>query len=773
MSFSNNRQQAFPASEPPSSSAGGHEMRDYYIDSTAPRPTALDGAYLTPYLGLRARLSQTWINRWTVLIILVLIRLMFAIGTTNELIEGARNEALSACMEVEKVASNVVSLPHYMAQGINTLTADGVNKAVTGMHSVLDLMLTGVEQMVIFYIGMLTNTYLCLITFAVGGTLHATIGALEDAQGYADTYMHGIASSLNNDANKVISEINGLVSGINTLTGSNKPAVDFSGELSALNGISFSANFTSDLQKLNGSIPTFAQVKNDTNTILSMPFELVRTQMNQAWGNYSFNTSLLPVPKMDSVSFCSSSDNSTALNEFFDDLKKVAHTMRNVFLGVLLTAAILACLPAAFFEMRRWAKLQLRSTIIQRFAYDPLDSLYMAARPYTSDTGRWVAGRFSNSKSQMLIRWFIAYCTTLPALLLLSIALAGFISCLFQYMLLKAIEKDVPAIAAEIAGAIDQVVGKVNNASAGWAGDANGVLSKAADDINNDLLGWVNSSTTAINNTLNAFVDDTLSILNATFSGTPLNDPIKEVFNCLIGIKVAGIEAGLTWVHDNAKVKVPSLPSDSMTLGDMFGKSSDLGKFLSNPSSVTQNDVSAALVTVGSKLEAGIRQEALLALGVFICYLIVVFCGLGWMIYKLMGSDVVTPGPGADPIAHPYVFPTTTAPKEPPSTSSSSDTRYDAPTGIAEAYNPKSHFSLSPTSPAPAYNRTFADVNSVAPYALNPHPFPNSSSNGEKQQSNGRNSRIPFWRNLNTSNNPFQSRHDDTDHYDEKKNPFI
>jgi len=262
-------------------------------------------------------------------------------------------------------------------------------------------------------------------------------------------------------------------------------------------------------------------------------------------------------------------------------------------------------------------------------------------------------------------------------------------------------------------------------------------------------------------------------VLNSTFFGTPLNDPIQDVFNCLIGIKVQGIEAGLTWVHDHAKVSIPALPDNSMTLGDMFGKSSDLGQFLSDPSSVTQNDLSAALVTVGNKIQATIRQEALLALGVLICYLIVVFSGLGWTIYKLMGSEVVRPGPGVDSVAHQYIYPTTTAPKEPPSTSSSADTLHQVPIGMAEAFNPKSHFSLSPSSPAPAYNRTFSDVNSVAPYTLNPHPFPNSSSNDNNQQGNGRNSRIPFWRNLNTSNNPFQKKNHDDDQYDEKKNGFI
>jgi hypothetical protein len=748
MSFNNNgRQQAFPA-EPPSFSAGGHEMRDnYYIDSLAPRPNPADAVYLTPYLGMRARLSQTWINRWTVLILLVLIRLMFAIGTTNELIDQARSEALAACLQVEKVAGSVVSLPHYMAQGVNALTAKGIDESVSGLHSLLDLTVTGMEQVVIFYIGMLTNTYLCLITFAVGGSLSAAIGVLENAQGFLDTSLKAIGNDLNGAASTLQTDINSLVSGINTVLGGAAPKVDFSKEINELNSLKLPDTFTADLQKLNSSIPDFAQVKNFTDSLIALPFEEIRSLMDKAWGNFTFNSSLLPVPAKDTVSVCSGNTNKD-LDGFFTHLKKIAHNMRNIFLGVLITLAILACIPAALLEMRRWAMLRARAGIIKRFAFDFLDGIYMSSRPFSSDVGRWTAGRFSNSKSQVLARWFIAYCTTLPALLLLAVALAGFISCLFQYTLLKAIEKEVPALAAEIAGAIDDVVGKVNNASTAWATDANSVLADASKFVNDDLLGWVNISTTAVNNTLNQFVDETISVLNTTFYGTPLNTAVLDIFNCLIGIKVQGIEAGLTWLHDHAHVNFPTVPSNSMTLGDLLDKDSDLGSFLSNPSNVTQNDVSSAINVVAVKLAATIRMEALVALGVLFCYFIVVFMGFAWTVYKLFGSDVVR---RPDENVEFFAQGASTTPNR-PSTSH---------TVVAEAFNPKSRFSGSPTDPAPAY-KTFPDLSSTAPYTLNPHPLPRSSNGDDAfgasdqiQSSNPK--RTSFWR-MKPSSNPFQTR---------------
>lgn len=55
---------------------------------------------VTPYLGLRARLTQVPLNRWTVLLFLVLARMLVLFGTLNTDLAGAKSEALSACTKV-------------------------------------------------------------------------------------------------------------------------------------------------------------------------------------------------------------------------------------------------------------------------------------------------------------------------------------------------------------------------------------------------------------------------------------------------------------------------------------------------------------------------------------------------------------------------------------------------------------------------------------------------------------------------------------------------
>jgi hypothetical protein len=688
-SAENNRQQTFPAI-PPSLSAGDHEMRDYYANPSAPRPVPNQTPYLTPYLGLPARLSQVWINRWTVLLLLVLVRVLFALSSAGDGLASARSEALSACTNVEKIGSAMASMPYYMSQGVNKMTATGIDKAVNGLMSMVNLSVTAVEEIVIFVIGMMTNTYLCLITLAVSGSLSAAVDLLSNAQNDLNGILGGISGEIGSVATGLQNGLNSLVSGINTFTGNSVPKIDFTKQMDELKNVKLPTNLTADLVKLNDSIPTFADVKNITNTIIQLPFDELKKAISDAWGNYTFNQSVFPVPRKEALTFCS--DNN-GINDFFNDLDSIAHVAKKLFIGVLLTAAILVCIPMAWLEIRRYRRLQERAKNVQNYAYDPMDAVYISSRPYTSDIGRWFGSKFSTPRRQILARWAVAYPTSVPALFILSLAVAGLFSCLCQYILLKAIQKEVPALTNEVANFADKVVSQLNNASMQYADGTNKVLLSTSDKINQDLLGWVNISTTAVNDTLNTFVDETTKVLNATFGGTPLYAPIQGVFDCLVGLKVQGIEKGLTWVHDNAHINFPMLDNDTFSLG-AISKMTDGGggaDLLSDPSGTASDDISNAILKVTNSIMRGIRQEALVSTMILVVWLLMFLISATYTTVRLAGYDKVRGDAGND-----YA---------------SQDAQPELPLA-------------RPTSAAPPYSTSNADVNSHAPYTLNPHPFP-------------------------------------------------
>ena len=86
-----------------------------------------------PYLGLPARLSQVWLNRWTFLLVLIFVQLVSTAISLKSDLANARLQALAACTALERTGSVLASLPHFMAQGMNDLTAKGLEASVSAL----------------------------------------------------------------------------------------------------------------------------------------------------------------------------------------------------------------------------------------------------------------------------------------------------------------------------------------------------------------------------------------------------------------------------------------------------------------------------------------------------------------------------------------------------------------------------------------------------------------------------------------------------------------
>lgn len=645
MASTANQQQPFPA-VPPSLSAGDHEMRDYYAEQDAPRPALYQTPYLTPYLGLRARLSQVWINRWTILLLLVLVRLLFAIASTNDSLASARREALSACTQVENIGSSMASMPHFMSEGVNDMTATGVEKAVNGLMSVMDMSVTGVEEIVLFVIHMMTSTYLCLITLAVRGSLQAAVEVGNEISKGLNETVDAVTNDMGNAVKGVTDAINKIFDSINSLPfvpGFTKPNIDLTKQITQLKALEVPPELQEGLNKLNSSIPTFEDVQNFTDNVIRLPFEEVK-KLIAGMGNFTFDRDLLPVPQKEQLDFCSEGN---SINEFFDDLVIAGYTAKKIALGVLILAAILAMVPMTYAEYRRHKKQMQRTQLFEQ-GHDKMDVVYLVSRPHTSDWGMWLGKKFGSGNRQIAIRWAFAYATSLPMLFLLSLGIAGLLSCLCQYALVRTIQQKVPELTDQVADFAEKVVGSLNNASMSWADGVNGEINKMDDKINDEIFGWVNSTTSAINGTLNSFVSEMSKTLNDTFGGTVLKDPIQDVLNCLIGLKIASFQKGLTWVQDNAHVSFPNVKNDTFSIGALakVSNSSSAAELLSDPNGKATDEITEAVDHVVNTLISGIRTEALISTVIICLWLL---SALGGLIFAIVYMARAKPATNFDP----------------------------------------------------------------------------------------------------------------------------
>ncbi|KAK5112009.1 hypothetical protein LTR62_004543 [Meristemomyces frigidus] len=579
-----------------------------------------------------------------ILLLLVLIRTLFALASFANNAASARREALSMCTSVENVGSAMASMPYYMSDGVNELSALGIEKAINGLMSMLILSVTGVEEMVVFIINLLTSTYVCLITLAVGGSLHVAIQVAEDVGNFLNSTVQDVGKDLGSAANDFQSAMNGFLADLDKVASAlsgkklTPPTIDLTGAITKLDSLELPPGYDQGLDKLNASIPNFAQVNNFTNYAIKLPFEEVKKLLNESMPKYTFNRSLFPVPKKQQLTFCS--DNG-GVNGFFDDLVELKNLAQKIFLVVLIILAVLAMIPMTYRELRRWRFMKERARLVQSDAHDPMDGVYLASRPYTSSAGLWLARPFKSTRRRALVRWSVAYATTVPALFVLSLAIAGLLGCLCQYILLRAVERAIPVLENQVIGFADKVINSLNNASEQWAVGTNRLINDTNNAINDDVFGWVNTTTHAVNNTLNVFVDGMITGLNDTFGGTVLYEPILDVLNCLVLLKIQGIEKGLTWVSDNAHIDFPLLANDTFSLGTIqkvSGSSTDVLNTGANGGAA--DAVTDAVYHLTNIMAKAIRQEAIISTCVLLVWIIIAFVGIARALFLMpKGGD--------------------------------------------------------------------------------------------------------------------------------------
>jgi len=647
MEFDEKRRRRPPPPPPPlPSSFKPHswEMIDLQDDAKAdPRlqPHIHTNPGVTPYLGLRARLSQVWFNRWTVLLLLVLVRVILLTGSLNDNIASAKIKALSACTKVEDVGSAMASMPHYLSVGVNSLAADGISKTVRGLVEVLTLILNGVQNLILFVVNLYVGTIVCLISALIHGTFDVANGAIKGVEEKMNSAVgaitNGLASEISTFEN-ALKSASDAIKGIPIPFGKSIPTLDVSGRINDLKNVKIdTSSITRGLSEINKTIPDFSQMEKLANDALSIPFGLLTKLIDDKFGNYTFEDSVFPIAEKKALSFCS---NNSFLNDFFNNLAGIVAKAKIAFAVTIPILAILAMVMMGYVEIRRWRREKMRSKVFTEQGFDPMDVVYIASRPVTAGAGIKLAARFSGKKN-IMIRWAIAYATSLPALFVLSLAIAGFFSCFCQWIVLRSIEKEAPALTNQVGNFAGDVVKTLAQVSTDWSNGANGVILNLQSDINNDMFGWVRNATSAVNSTLNTIDTEINKKVNDIFANTVLINTAREIVNCLVGRKIDAVQKGLTFVHDHAKVTLPLFADNLFVQGanDSLGSDSKMTTFLASPSSVTTDEVSGAVEDVVTMLHNGIIQEALISLALLLVYVVVVLIGVIRSAIESFGPD--------------------------------------------------------------------------------------------------------------------------------------
>jgi hypothetical protein len=106
------------------------------------------------------------------------------------------------------------------------------------------------------------------------------------------------------------------------------------------------------------------------------------------------------------------------------------------------------------------------------------------------------------------------------------------------------------------------------------------------------------------------------------FADTPLENPVLDVVNCLILMKVEGIQSGLTFINENARVQLPRVDNSSFDLDLATGVSALQSQ--QDPGSSLADILNGVIV----KWQGAIRQQEIVAGLLLSAYVLVILMGL-------------------------------------------------------------------------------------------------------------------------------------------------
>ena len=210
------------------------------------------------------------------------------------------------------------------------------------------------------------------------------------------------------------------------------------------------------------------------------------------------------MPSKETIVFCS---NDTKLNDFFVGLAADVHRILIIFAVLMILAALLAMLPSAFLEWWSWRKMKRQAAVAEEVIrssknLDILELVQVVDSPLAYRISQILTRRAKSEEHRILFRWFVAYITHPPALLLLAVSIAGFLSCLFQLILVNEIRQAAPQLVTDVGDMEALVTSKIQNATSFWVNATNAQISDAESFVNGNLLGWARDSTQALNDTL-------------------------------------------------------------------------------------------------------------------------------------------------------------------------------------------------------------------------------------------------------------------------------
>ncbi|WEJ94916.1 plasma membrane fusion protein prm1 [Yamadazyma tenuis] len=598
------------------------------------------------YLDFKDRLAQVWCNRYSVILVVVLIKVYLFKQTLSEALKTLSQYSTEAVDEYNSASKKMQAVPEQYAAIVNSFVMSSINSIKSSSLYLILLFLKGLTEVLKFVVTLFLGTLICLISELVQGFADFAANVAEEVLSMINSIVKAsttiIQSAINGLSELVEDVSSGLNSVSNFFTGSNAVnATDFitkmDAAVSSLNNITIPSTVFDDINKLKTMVPDFDDLEDEALDSLTEPLTNLVDRLN-----VSVSFSLISSHNLNQTigSQESATINSRVVAEFVDELESVLDHSFSVVLIVLVIASVGVMVPLAYKEYSNWKKkykmylaindigLRYRETPLEadEFRFLNIFNIYTNNVLYSLEK----LGVRMNTKGI----WLVSYCTSSYSIFLVGLAVAGLFTILLEYVLFRQFSSHLGRFPSETI--LNQASTSMSTNIELFVNNTNYFIQLQEAELNDELFGSFKNTSALIMASIDTFVQGLNSSLIEPFQDTPLSGPMSSVVYCFITRKLETIREGFEWVQNNLYISVPSLPDDI---------SSDLTKLVNSSKPSVSADFNRYSSQTIALFQSTLFVELMFMVGVLAVWVVQLVAGIGLLVLRKRNVRIGDPKP--------------------------------------------------------------------------------------------------------------------------------
>ncbi|KAF8944673.1 plasma membrane fusion protein prm1 [Haplosporangium gracile] len=563
-------------------------------------PTKGKSQPVQPFLGLQAKLSQAFASYAVVFLVISAVQLYKTRTVIEQFTVDAKASVAQECYALEKSLSTIAMLPNMAAQGINRGLVNAVEVSISQVGYGLVVVLTGLISTLELIMELLTGTWRCFLTNLAdsGIPLLSDVGA------------EGV---------QAIDELNGAVLGL--------LAVPFNGLGELIEG------------------------------------KMADPQIG--------NLVTIPVMTAPKIVFCEEALDLMAVDKLSGDLRQWISYGTMILLATAF-AVLLGNMVMIWYHHRRWmthiglVQQQLSSIAAESLGgqtkvspsetkqedMDPVDKQDdleqkklnamrisdMVQHPLLYRFVDWSSKRLfkTDETKRNIYLWFIHYVSHPPAIVCLFIGLLGLVLTIGKIALIEYMRQNyrtifAPAITDLSEIIISSVQGAMQTASVTFSTETNSALAVVEADLNETVFSEIVRAAVDLNNALVQVQATLVEGVRTVFGESIFAKFVGAVLQCLLFNKLEVIERGLSWMQDNAQIRLPRVTEDMLMMDwtQLDALVAESANIIMSPSlSARTQKIENAMSRVYTQYEDALRRELPVYYGLIAVWLIILMLGL-------------------------------------------------------------------------------------------------------------------------------------------------